>query len=358
MDFFSGVNFDNYRNDERIQKKMISRDGSGERYVLLNKNDLFEIYPDIAEDEAVQYELSIRASCGLCHKYGSQLLLNVFSDPSYDIIAIMAIDEITNYEEGEEEDEADRIDRFRGYLICSRDDNNISIELICCNKKVGSNILLGAFMYMVKAFKYKFATLELVGGYKNVSALCAYQKFGFRVKIITHASIDMSVDVNKSFTSKEDIINVFAYSNPNMKYTVPYESHPLCNKFNPNKLPQDRMHLMEDLRVIQKLLAENYTKIRLPENYLQQTYQTNRTEIQDLHNKLALTYEDVEEGRVNVNDDNYKRWISDLQCGDTRKRPREDEVKSRSKSRSKSGSKSRSRSGSKSRSRSGSKGRT
>ena len=206
--------------------------------------------------------------------------------------------------------------------------------MICCNKKVGSNILLGAFMYMAKSFQYGFANLELAGGHVNLSALCAYERFGFRLNITSRATqFRMTVNINESFTSKEDIINIFAYIHPNMKYTVPYESHVLCNNYNPNKLPQKRIHLMEDLRIVQTLLAENYSKLYLSRPNTRQRYQ-------DLVDKLLLTYKDVEEGRVNIedlinSDDIYQRWRLYRQNRNTRKRSRESRSRSRSRSRSK-----------------------
>jgi hypothetical protein len=78
-----------------------------------------------------------------------------------------------------------KTDKIIGFLIsvkgeCARLQDTHSISLICTTKVPGSGtILLGAYLYSIKQIGQEYGILDLAKGFVNISAYCAYQKFGF-----------------------------------------------------------------------------------------------------------------------------------------------------------------------------------
>lgn len=95
-----------------------------------------------------------------------------------------------------------KTDKIIGFLIsvkgeCARLQDTHSISLICTTKVPGSgSILLGAYLYSIKQIGQEYGILDLAKGFVNISAYCAYQKFGF--------NYDHSLDLYNNCYPEED----------------------------------------------------------------------------------------------------------------------------------------------------------
>ena len=149
-----------------------------------------------------------------------------------------------------------------GFLIvengeCDLHPNAYAMKLICLNNIVfhktishyKSTILLAAYLCMIKLHSCEqIGLLELAHGYKNMTGLCAYSKFGFQPDIGLHdprcfseeGNLQMSVDLSN--IKFDDIIDILTNK-------VINKTHRLCNKVN---LPTSVEETHEQKQLINK----------------------------------------------------------------------------------------------------------
>jgi hypothetical protein len=138
-----------------------------------------KLYNSESFDNAIGMSQAIRThlSKNMCNYIDEAYVRDKISDalsnnPNVDIIFL--INELNK-----------KTDKIIGFLIsvkgeCARLKDTHSISLICSTKAPGSGtILLGAYLYSIKQIGQEYGILDLAKGFVNISAYCAYQKFGF-----------------------------------------------------------------------------------------------------------------------------------------------------------------------------------
>ena len=102
---------------------------------------------------------------------------------------------------------------------CIKLDDVYSVRLICSLPGVKVNVLMGAYLYVVKGLanaNRKMGILELADGYKNLQGFCSYSKFGFQYDkslygddcFTDKTNLPMSVNLNRPCITKTRIINI------------------------------------------------------------------------------------------------------------------------------------------------------
>lgn len=126
---------------------------------------------------------------------------------------------------------------------CIKLDDVYSVRLICSLPGVKVNVLMGAYLYVVKGLanaNRKMGILELADGYKNLQGFCSYSKFGFQYDkslygddcFTDKTNLPMSVNLNRPCITKTRIINTAVMNLPICVYDR--EDQELCTKYRHN----------------------------------------------------------------------------------------------------------------------------
>ena len=248
MSIFTGNTYDNFIKDERVKNALFTyKDKVFREFTIFNKTDIINHFINVDRKECFDDVLSTMCGSKIKREYIEYSFQKVFDEDSdFDIIAIAEATEEDKHKKYNKDYALD----FTSFLItrlgeCKSYPDTVVLNLICSNGILGSSLLLAAYLYMIKGSNYDHeGLLELAGGFKNTSGLCAYEKFGFKPNIIKQrdctnsASLAMAVDIDKVFPTYDDILNVFAeFPSKNGKPVPPFQitTDPLCNDYNPKK---------------------------------------------------------------------------------------------------------------------------
>ena len=179
MSIFSGHVYDMFINDERVKNALVLyKDGIKREFSIFNKTDIINHFINVDREECFDEVLS--EFCGnIKNTYLEESFQKVFKDSDFDILAIAEVNEKNKHKLHNDNDPL----KFTSFLItelgeCETYLNTVVLNLICSNGILGSSLLLAAYLYMIKGSDYDHeGLLELAGGFKNTSGLCAYEKF-------------------------------------------------------------------------------------------------------------------------------------------------------------------------------------
>ena len=247
MSIFTGNTYDNFIKDERVKNALVLyKDDIRREFSIFNKTDIMNHF--IKVDRKEYFDVVLSRMCGfhIGSYYLEESFEKVFKDSDYDILAIAEVSEENKHKIHNFNNPL----KFTSFLItqigeCDTYPDTVVLNIICSNGILGSSLLLAAYLYMIKGSDYDHeGLLELAGGFKNTSGLCAYEKFGFKPNIIkqrhcsSDTSLSMTVNIDKVFLTYDDILNVFAeFPSKNGKRVPSFKitMDPLCNEYNPKK---------------------------------------------------------------------------------------------------------------------------
>ena len=216
------------------------------------ENTLSSIAKDLSFEEYQLRVMISKLSLNHCeNKISNEYILHefdgLFTDDDYDVLVI--VDE--NYQHvdkyntiGEYIDHINK--NIKGFMVvhkgeCEKYKDEYCVTIICSANKYGS-LLLGMYMYTLLNTTYpvKKGIIELARGYKNITGLCAYNKFGFIRDDDLIAdncfndpkNMPMSVDLSQLGITSENIIKVVTGELPHLPIEN-YKKNRLCITYKP-----------------------------------------------------------------------------------------------------------------------------
>ena len=165
---------------------------------------------------------------------------------------------------------------------CTKMPEIFSVRLICSLPNIKVNVLMGAYLYMIKtnhSLVVKKGILSLSGAYKNLSGFCSYSKFGFKTDLTLSGincfedkkSLPMSVELSSINESR--IIDTVVQNRPISQYTEGDQE--LCTTL----IPQN-----EEEEIKQHEIAGMYNskyRTEIVSDMLNQTIQTLNEQIKE-----------------------------------------------------------------------------
>ena len=157
---------------------------------------------------------------------------------------------LDTYDDNDEESIAQyKVDCIKGFIIvekggCEDMPESYVLKLICTVPEVKSNVLMGAYLYMIKIIPSisKVGLLELSDGYNNISGFCTYTKFGFQADLsffndycfTDKTNLPMTVNLNSGFCfTKSGIIRAVVNNTP--LCPLNRNDQELCTTYAPKK---------------------------------------------------------------------------------------------------------------------------
>jgi hypothetical protein len=132
-----------------------------------------------------------------------------------------------------------------GILFCEyKGDNIVELHLLCADKKSGVGpILMGTFLIALKHGPLKDKniqiTLNVAYGFRNLSAICLYDKFGFQEADEAEEDLDMTLTLNN--ITEDEIMSILMTNRGR-------NNEPLCSILIPEEHKEKYIQMREDVR--------------------------------------------------------------------------------------------------------------